>query len=209
MRTKTLFLTAAFLLSVSIAYAGWEQKPQLRWSQVYSYDNRHDDHQLYINRLSVGFRYLDKQGGELFKLTPFFEARRNVDRNLWERKELGAELGRNILPWFYLGEAIQGVWLKEDYRDYTHTKKRDSAESKTRLLLTHNLISNSHIKLNGFASDEYIYDFDIGAGVRNELSGGVILPLNKNIETGLSWRHIDRIHDFDSDVIEASLTVIF
>jgi hypothetical protein len=209
MRAKAFILTIMFLLSVSVAFAGWGQKPEFRWNQLYRYDTRHAEHELYTNRLSAGFIYRDKQGKELFKLTPFFEARRNLDRNFWERRELGVELGRDIFSWFYLGEVIQGVWLREDYCDYTHTKRRDSAESETRLLFKCSIFSGSHIKLDGFASNEYTYDFDIGAAVRNELTGGIILPLNKNIETVVSWRHIDRIHDFDSDVIEASVTTIF
>jgi hypothetical protein len=122
---------------------------------------------------------------------------------------LGAEVGKDILSWLYVGQSIQAAWPKEDYRQYTYRKTRDAAESETRLMLSYNLLERKNIKLKGFLLEEYTYDFDLGASTRNEVAIGLTTPVTKFIETTLNWRHVDRIHDFDSDTIEGGLTLIF
>jgi len=208
MKKRTAVLASIFLF-ISCAFASWDKKPEFRWTQLYRYDLRQDNHRLYNNRLALAFSYLDSKGKALFKLTPFFEIKRNIGKDLWERKELGIEIGKDILPWLYVGEAIQQSWKKEDYRWYTNYEKEDSVESETRLMFCHNLLSNKYIKLKGFILDEYTYDFNEDRGIRNEVAIGVIAPIGKYIETGINWRHIDRIHYYDSDTFEASLTLVF
>jgi len=209
-KARKLILVAVFLLlSAATASAGWGRRPQICLMQTYRYDLRQHNHQLYIDRLASVFVYKDKNNEELFKFEPFFEARRNIHKGFWERKELGAEIGKNIFRWLYIGEGIQGCWMKEDYRYYGDYEKRDYAESETRLLLSHDLFSCKCLKLKGFILNEYAYDFDRGAGTRNEVAIGFIIPIGKYIETGMNWRHIDRIHYYDSDTFEASLNLIF
>ena len=210
MKVKKLLCLAIFLaLSFSIAYGDWSKKPELRWTQLYRYDTRKDDHQLYTNRVSFTFDYLNKEESPLFKLTPYFEIRRNVDQGLWERKELGIEIGRDVTGWFYIGEAIQGVWVKDDYRDSGIYKKRDYAESETKLLFSRTLLDNEYVNLKGFILDEFTYDFGEGRGMRNEIAIGVIMPIGKYAEADIHWRHIDRIGHYDSDVLETVLTLVF
>ena len=210
MKIKTLIGAALFLLLlISHTFALWSKKPEFRFQQLYRYDTRQDNHQLYTNRISLMFNYLDKKEKPLFKITPFFEIRRNIDRDVWERKELGIEIGKDIFPWLYLGEAIRQGWMKEDHRFYVNYEKREYSESETRLLLSHNLLSSKYVKLKGFILGEYSYDFDIREGTRNELAIGLIMPVGKYIETGINLRHIDRIHYYDSDTIEASVTLVF
>ena len=210
MKIKTLIWAALFLLLfISHTFALRSKKPEFRFQQLYRYDTRQDDHQLYTNRMSLMFNYLDKKEKSLFKITPFFEIRRNIDRDVWERKELGIEIGKDIFPWLYLGQAIQQGWMKEDHRFYANYEKREYSESETRLLLSHNLLSNKYVKLKGFILDEYSYDFDIREGTRNELVIGLIMPVGKYIETAINLRHIDRIHYYDSDTFEASVTLVF
>ena len=198
-----------FFLFTSGAFAVWDKKPEFRWQQLYRYDLRQNNHQLYTNRLSLIFNYLDNQQKCLFKVMPFFEIRRNIDKDLWERKELGIEIGKDIFPWVYLGEGIQRSWRKEDYRYYRNYEKRDHTESETRLMFSRNLLPKKFLTLKGFILNEYTYDFDRGAGICNEVAIGLIAPLGKYIETGINWRHIDRIHYYDSDTFEASVTFIF
>lgn len=211
MKAKTFVLAGLFFLGlfISSVFACWDRRPQFRWMQLYRYDLRQDKHQLYTNRLSATFNCLRKKEKPLLKLMPFFEIRRNIRRDLWERKELGIEIGRDIFSWFYFGQGIQAVWLKEEYREIPVGKSRDSAESETRLVLSHKLISHKHISVKGYLLGEYTYDFDIGSGTRNELAIGLTAPIGKYIETDINWRHIDRIHDYDSDTLEASVTLIF
>jgi len=210
MKIKTLLLLALPLLFFSsIGFAGWDRKPEFRFNQLYRFDLRKHDHQLYTNRISAGFLYRDTQEKALFKLEPFFEARRNLKKGIWERELLGIEIGKDIFPWVYLGEAIQQSWIKEDYRYHTIFESKNHAESVTRLLFSRNILSNDHIKLKGFVLDEYTFDFDRGAGICNEVAIGVIAPITKYVEAGVNWRHIDRIHYYDSDTFEASVTLVF
>ena len=207
---KVLIFTYIILLIwLPCSFAFSNKKMGFSWKQGYRYDTRQDNHQLYTNHFSLVFNYLSEKNKPLLKLIPFFEIRRNIDRELWERKELGMEIGKDILPWLYVGEAIQKGWMKENYRYCADYEKRDYTESETRLLFNHNLLSNKYIKLKGFVLNEYTYDFDKGQATRNELIAGFIIPLGKYIETDISWRHIDRIHTYDSDTIEASVTLVF
>ena len=203
----TLFLV--IFLFVFQSFGGTISKPEFRLKELYRYELHRAHHKLYTNRLSLSFDYLNTKDIVLFKVTPFFEIRRNLHKNLWQRKELGVEIGKEIFPWLYLGETIQRGWMKEDYRYYGDYECRDYTESETRLAFTHNLFSNKYIQLKGFILDEYTYDFDRGAGTCNEVAIGVVLPVNKHIETQINWRHIDRIHYYDSDTFEAAFTLIF
>ena len=76
-------------------------------------------------------------------------------------------------------------------------------------MLSHSLLSSKYIKLKGFVLNEYNYAFEEGRGICNELAIGLIVPVNKYMETQINWRHIDRIHYYDSDTFEAALTLIF
>lgn len=210
MKTKVLFLANLFLmLFVSCAAASWDKKPEFRWMEYFRYETRHNRDWLYANRISATFNYLDAKQNSLFKLTPFYEARRNFNTDLWERQELGVEIGKEIFSWLYVGESIREVWLKEAYRQYPTNKERDATESETRLMFSYNLLDKKNIKLKGFILDEYTYDFKRGAGTRNEIVIGLIMPLAKIIETGINWTHIDRIHDYDSDAVEVLVTMVF
>lgn len=210
MKKKISILTGLFLLLAFLtAFATWDKKPEFRWEQLYRHDMRQDNHELYTNRISSTFNYLDNNKNSLFKLTPFFEIRRNIDKDLSERKQLGVEIGKDIFPWVYLGESIQKVWMKEDYRFYTIYEARDYVGSYTRLKFSHDLLPKNYVKLKGFVLEEYIFDFDRLAGICNEVALGVIMPLGKYVEAGINWRHIDRIHYYDSDTCEASLTLVF
>ena len=206
-----VFLVLSFLFIFSSAYADWAKKPEFRLTHLYRYDLRQDFRKLYADRISATFSYLDDEGKTLLKLMPFLETRRNIKWDIWERKSLGIEIGKDIFFWLYFGESIQKVWAREDYRNWYIPLyvKRDYMESVTRLCFTHNILSGKNFKLKGFVLNEYTFNFDRGAGVRNEVAIGFVLPLSKYIETSIDWRHIDRIHYYDSDTAEASLSLVF
>ena len=210
MKLKILFLAGLLLLLPALpVFAAFDKKPEFRWQQLYRSDFNREDHYLYTNRFSAAFNLRDKEEKVFLKLEPFFEIRRNINKDLWERKELGLEIGKDIFKWLYVGQIIQKGWMHEDYRNYADYEKRDYTESETRLLVKHELISSKYIKLKGFAFSEFTYDFDKGQASRNELAVGLTAPLSKYIEAEINWRHIDRIHFYDSDTAEASLTLIF
>lgn len=210
MRTKVLSLVFLIVfICASVSFAAWDKKPVLRFKQLYHYDTRHSGHRIISERVSSAFNYLDEENRPLLVLTPFFEICRNIEKDVWNRKEIGSEIGKDIVPWFYIGESLQYVWLNEDYRWYGVYEKRSYAEAETRLVFSHNLIKTKFITINGFAFEEYTYDFNEGEAIRNEVAGGIIIPVNKNIETEITWRHIDPIHYYDMDSVEASVTFVF
>jgi len=211
LKAKVIILPVLLFLFVSYAYAGWSEKPEFRLSHYYRYDLRKDFRQLYIDRISATFSYLDDKEQPLLKLIPFYEIRRNIKRHFWERKEAGVETGKDIFSWFYLGESIQYVWTQEDLTNsyYPDYDKRDYMESETRFYLTHSLLSAKNFKVKSFILDEYTFDFNSESGTRNEIAIGLIFPIGKYIETDVSWRHIDRIHYYDSDTVEAAVNLVF
>jgi hypothetical protein len=209
---KTKVSSLVFLIvfvCASVSFAAWDKNPVLRFKQLYRYDTRHSSHRYVSERVSSVFKYLDRDNKPLFILTPFFQIRRNIAKSVGNREEIGTEIGKDIVPWFYIGESFQYVWLKEDYRYYNVYEKKNYAEGVTRLVLSHNLMKTRFITVNGFAFEEYTYDFNDGRAIRNEVVGGFTVPINKNAETEINWRHIDPIHYYDSDTVEASVTFIF
>ncbi|MCM8780597.1 MAG: hypothetical protein NC908_01555 [Candidatus Omnitrophica bacterium] len=206
-RISAIVLLILFF-SVSDTCAAWMKKPELRWRQLYRYDLRQDNHKLYTNYISAGFS-LGRNNEAPFKIIPFFEARRNINRELWEAKVLGVEVGRDIFSWLYIGESFKWSWINEDRRNYAVYEKDDSALIQTRLILSHRLLSNRYINLKGFICEEHTFDFEKAGGILNEVSIGLINPVGKYIEIGINWRHIDRIHYYDSDTFEFSTSIVF
>lgn len=202
-------LVFCLLLGLSYSFAAWEEKPGFSIMQGFRYDLRQRNHKLYTSRFSLNFDYLGKEDKSLLSLSPFFEIRRNIDKNLWERKELGVEAGKDIFPWFYLGQSIQMGWMNEDYQQYKMYEKRNYTELETRILFSHNLMPDRFVKLKGFVLNEYTFNFNSGEPERNEVVVGISLPVGQYLKTDLNWRHIDRISYYDSDVVEASMTFTF
>jgi hypothetical protein len=207
---RMLALAGLFLvLSAGAGFSYWDKKPEYRFQQLLRYDTRHSDHRLFMEIISAGFTLRDSLGEALFKAMPLVELRRNIDTNKTERKSIGLELGKDITPWFYLGQRTQRNWLREDYRTYRLYEKRENTETRARLLFSHDLIALKAFKLKGFALEEYTYDFNRGAAIFNEVSAGIIIPWHKHLESVVAWRHIDGITYYDSDTVEASLTAVF
>ena len=205
------FLSLLFCLTLPFSYvfAAWDKKPEFRWTQFYRWDRHFNVNGIYSNRFSLSFSYLDGKGRPLFKIIPFFEMRRNFDVYLWERRELGVEIGKDILPCLYLGERIQQVWKNEEVTAPQKYEKENSVEAKTRLALSRKFFEKDSFNLKGFIIDEYTYDMNEGMGRRNEVIIGASAPLGKYWEAGLNWRHIDRTSYFDTDTFEASVTLVF
>ena len=63
--------------------------------------------------------------------------------------------------------------------------------------------------LKGYISGEYTYDFRLGRGTRVESIAGLLIPLAKEAELNLDWRHRDRIHSDDCDTFELSASYKF
>lgn len=212
MRAPSIFVAAGVvivLLVSSRALAFFDKRPQMRYKQSYSFEDRRSHRQLYSNRLSAGFSFNNAEGAQLFELEPFLGFRRDFRNNNWERKEAGLAISKKIFPWLSVSEAVAQVKAKEDWRHYRFYEKREFTESVSRLKFSHGLISNKFINLTGFLINDYIYDLRAGRGIRNEVIGGFAIPVGKHLETELCWRHVDRVHYYDSDNLELSATLLF
>lgn len=209
MKTRFLLCAVLALLFASNAFAGWDKKPELRWQETYQYDARYKNHNLYINRLSAMFNYLDEEDKSLFKFTPFYEVRWNFKAGFIQRNFFGLEAGKDFLPWLYLGQAVQYGLMKEDYIDKYHFATRWYTETQTNLVLSHELFSKDWFKVNGYIQDKLIYDIRRGDLERNEAILGLTFPIGKYVEFGIDWNHIKRVKHYDSDTFEGSLTLVY
>lgn len=178
------------------------------WKQTYNYDFNHPIEKMYINKLSMDFN-LNNGENTVLKIKPFFEVKRNTHGYFWQKERLGLEVGKDFTKWFYTGLRFSQIWAKDDWQQYGYYEKREYRDLEYNFRISYDLINNSKFRLVGFIIDEYTYDLNIGAGVRNEVVIGVSWPINKYLETSVNWRHVDRVHYFDQDTYEASVTMFF
>ncbi|MDP1852923.1 MAG: hypothetical protein Q8L26_01770 [Candidatus Omnitrophota bacterium] len=192
------------------AFAEWE-KPKVEFSNSYRYLFR-ERHSIYIQRGEFKFSY--DRGTDNFakiKLSPFIELRNNLQKDKLEYKEIGFEFGTDIFPWFYAGESFQYSRYNYDWVNWLwHPRIKYAAEAETRLkfMLPVYQLSEER-KIIAYVLNEFTYSFKLAEGTRNEVVLGITIPVTKYTEIGFDWRHIDRIHDFDSDALEANVSLIF
>ena len=160
-----------------------------------------------IERLNLEF----SAAGGGWRVVPFFEARNNLDQGFWSRMESGVELGIRPfyrwmppLSWFYLGNSFHQAWVKPG---------NDHPEWEIRMVFDIPLSWAFRSRgLELYVLNEYTYDLDFGRGVRNEIGGGIKMPLRVcriPALLGLGWRHVDLIHEADEDQFEGTLRVKF
>lgn len=209
---KIFFLLLLFsFLNNSSAFGQW-QKPEIRLSNAYRYLFR-EHHGIYIKRGELEFSY--DRGKDVFskiKILPFVEFHNNLNKNRkLERKEVGLEVGVDLGPNIYLGESFQYTRYNYDWVNYIwHPRIKYAAEAETHVLFNLPLgNAEEDRKINVYFLDELTYNFKIGEVTRNEIAVGLKVPLVKHLQSNLGWRHIDRIHDFDSDALEITLTLVF
>jgi len=204
-----VLLFFCFALFFPCAFAGWSKNPLFSWTQLYRWDRHFNSNGIYSNCYAFAFIYLDGEERPLFKFKPFYEMRRNFDTNQWERREVGLEVGKDILSWLYLGESIHHAWRNEEVMSPNRYEKQNSLEAETRIVLSRNFITKDSFSLKGFVADEYTYVTDEGRSMRNEITAGMSALFGKHWEIGLNWRHIDRISYFDTDAFEVFATLSF
>ncbi len=178
---------------------------------------------------------------EQWRAFPFVEARWDIDDSKWSRVELGAEVGTKAvswcphlsslssekwylrpLSWFYVGQAFYERWFRAD-RDSTdqqhpsgkleslypgnpHTEWRTRTRFDVPLPWT---IRSSSLAL--YAVNDYIYDLNLGRGLRNEVGAGLKIqfPGAPGRSLLLGWRHVDLVHLNDTDQFEGSVQFEF
>ena len=171
-----------------------------------------------ISRLEADFSTHQKR----WNLSPFVEARWDIDDSKCSKVELGAEVGVKPLSWFYLGEGIYQRWFSPDVdlSDPAHPPGKlrtllpgnPHTESETRVLVDVPLPWSIHSRPLGlYALNEYVFDFNEGRSIRNEVAAGIKIPLPTSypVSASLGWRHVDLVHLLDVDQFEGSIQIEF
>lgn len=165
-----------------------------------------DDYHLYLTRVQA---CLDYNLAYPVRIAPFLEYQHNLKDNAWWRRELGAEIGAFFFnDCLYLGASFQHVWQQEE--NYTVESLEETSEWESRLVITPPLqwgIFGDKVKLRIF--DEYTYDFTRGQATVNEVGAVVEWQLREGLRLPIGWRHVDRVHDFDNDMLELSVLLSF
>ncbi len=194
-------IISIFFFTPSSVFCQW-QEPGFNFQQYTRFDTNDEEDNLLRNRLEANLIYSLKENFN-FVVSPFIELDHNFDRNEFERMEFGAEFGSNFAEHFYLGLGFQYAMLSYNWPAYSwYPETDDTSEMEPRFLFQYPLITIDEKELTGFILDEYTYDFRFGKGVRNEVCIGLKYPIWENLTGSLGWRHVDRIHDYDSDTIE-------
>lgn len=66
------------------------------------------------------------------------------------------------------------------------------------------MLNSNGYKLTLELLEEYTYAAQEHKATRNEIGVNIIIPVFKHLALSCGWRHIDRIHSYDSDQIELS-----
>ena len=186
-------------------------KPPMRYTIIFNDDIRHADENFYANRLEAFFiKEINSRAAERVSLraVPFLEARHSVKRRKRERVSTGLELGLDWRDFFYLGQQFRQVWRSEPVYNRGVIKNINMFEAVSIVTLSRRLIPGKAL-LRGYISGEYTYDFRLGRGTRVESIAGLLIPLAKEAELNLDWRHRDRIHSDDCDTFELSASYKF
>lgn len=216
-----------FFCPIAFAAIG---KPPMRYGLLFNYDIRHSDENFYANRLEAFFIKKINPGDDKkmsLEAVPFVEVRHSVERRKRERLAAGAEFGFRLNDSLYLGQQLRQVWRSEPVYNRGVIKNINMLEAVSIVTLSCRLIpgkprskplSSERLPssfergkdiLKGYISGEYTYDFRLGRGTRIESMAGLLVPIAKEAELNLDWRHRDRIHADDCDTIEASVSYLF
>lgn len=209
-RTTAALMLGIVFFSSSLSFAGVYKFP-LRYSLTFNYDIRHPDEDFYANRLEALLvkKISSSPGKEVtLEVMPFVEVRHNVERRKRERVSTGMELGFNWRDFFYLGEQLRHLWRSEPVYNRGVIKNINMFEALSIVTLSRQLIPGKDI-LKGYIRGEYTYDFRLGRGTRVESIAGLLIPLNRETQFNLDWRHRDRIHADDCDTFEAGVAYNF
>lgn len=208
-KKRIVFFMIVFLcFFITSAFARFSGKPSFRLEELYRFDIKTSKSNLVITRLNAALSYLGAGKKEAFKLIPYIEGQWNHKYDTWIRHKVGLEIGRDIFKWLYLGQGFHYADLDENDRDREIFRKDDTAEGLTRVKVSFPLPKMKN-KLKGYIMNEFTYNLEENEGYRNDSIIGAVMPIGKNAEANLDWRHIDRIHYYDSDTVEVSLALLF
>lgn len=183
----------------------------MRYALLYNGDVYHSEENFFTNRLDALIeKRLELKNYNLpVKIIPFVSLRRNIERNRNERVCVGTEFGAQFFRWFYMGEELRYVWRNESLYAQEEFVDTRMAEAVTRLVFSAPAFTVMNRDIKSYFGSEYTYDFRDGEATRNELIAGLTFSVFENSMANIGWRHRDRVHYYDCDTIEGSITCSF
>lgn len=207
---KVILLILSFIVfSYSPASANIAAVP-MRYTVLYNNDIRHAEENFWSNRLEAFFEKDIRLGSKELtaKMIPFVEQRYSINRNKRERTMAGIEFGVEPVDFLYIAEQLRYSWYSKVSSRSSLIKHTNMPEALTKIIFSRQLIPGKEI-LKGYAGSEHTYDFRDGRSTRVEVIAGLLAALSKDWQANVDWRHRDRIHDFDCDTFEASVSYDF
>lgn len=190
-----IFLLFVNSLFISPAYC-WDIKDR----NEYLLDVRGDDGDIILNRITF---HNQLKSPEL-EMTVFSEAQWNLDTSEWEKITMGAEIGKYVSKWLYLGQSLQ--FMSGEMLDYMAFKVDNiSIDSTTKIAIGIPIIEDLCLSL----FEEYSINIEKGRDEYCETGIELNYDIRGHCSIGAGWRHTDRIHNFDSDYISSSITLNF
>lgn len=167
------------------------------------------ENNFYLTRIQGYVDWGFKGVEQPLRIAPFWEYQSNLTTNTWWRKEAGIEIGREFFnDCFYTGASFQHVWQKEE--NYPVELLDETTEWESRFVITPPIkwgLFKDKLKLRFF--DEYTFDFSRGQYTINEVGITLEWVVGENLRIPAGWRHVDRVHDYDNDMMDVSLVFCF
>lgn len=209
MSEKICVLVAIFMLLLTRLAFGEILDKGFELHQTARVSTTDGDDNVYSSRIAGFVKGRCLVTEKIVKFTLFYEYQHELQNDTWWRKEVGAEIGASFFDQiFYYGASFQHVWQQPEA--YEVESLEETTEWESRFVITPPInwgIFKDKVKLRVF--DEYTYDFTRAQGTMNQVGAQIVWQFKESIKIPLGWRHIDRIHDFDSDTLEASVIFSF
>ncbi|MBU4148735.1 MAG: hypothetical protein KKB52_00100 [Candidatus Omnitrophica bacterium] len=190
-----IFLLCVNSLFISPVYC-WDIKDR----NEYLLDVRGDDGDIILNRITL---HNQLKSPEL-EMTAFSEAQWNIGTSEWEKITMGAEIGKYVYKWLYLGQSLQ--FMSGEMLDYMAFEVDNrSIDSTTKIAIGIPIIEDLCLRL----FEEYSINIEKGKEEYCEIGIELNYDIRGYCSIGIGWRHTDRIHNFDSDYISSSIILNF
>ena len=177
-----LFMVCA-IPSIASADMGIEMQNSVRWDVS-------DTESEYYIRLDTSPKNRKLFVAQYIDIMPFITAKYHFQQSNFHRVALGVEARLHPTDWLYFGNAL----VFERY-----TTKPNAPEFIFTLDAELPLVADTFWI---YLHDEYFFDFRSEQGEENDLAIGVRCNINDQLRLQLGWWHVDRIHDFDTDMFE-------
>jgi len=193
-------LSGIILLLIQLIFLNPAYSADIKDKNSFLLDIRNNDNSIYLNRFSVSKNISEYD----IKTSIFSELQWHSGTSRWEKITAGVEAEKPFLKYFYCGESVH--FICGQILDYmTFDPGNMSVEATTKLGFAYPLSK----KLSFRVCNEYSYNLEKGSAGLNEVLVDIPYQINDNLCFGIGWRHVDRIHAFDSDYAVTSITSKF